>query len=224
MDRLKRAVIDRANSDAKFRDRLKADPSAAFKEAGVSVANGSSFEVIDRTSGEFDVLLGARTGVPEVDQMLERADKDAAFREALLRDPRSALEAHVGQKLPRTLKVRVREAVPNTIYIYLGGSQEAGRELLDEQLEAVSGGIAPILLGCLLGIGGMTGGFCADKGSVTQESGDTFRTKVSTARTRVHRSRRAARNQARANCQSRFTVAGETSRQTAMSSISRSAK
>jgi hypothetical protein len=156
MDSL-RTVIDRANSDSEFRDRLKADPSAAFREAGVQIPPGAAVEVIDRSSGEIHLLLGARTGVPEVDQMLERADRDAAFRGSLLRDPRSVLEAQVGQKLPRTVKIHVREADPNTIYMYLGGSRETGRELLDGELEAVSGGIAPLLaffLGGLVAGGG----------------------------------------------------------------------
>ncbi len=159
MDRL-RTVIDRANSDPKFRDRLKADPSAAFKEAGVQIPQGTAVEVIDRSSGEIHLLLGARTGVPEVDQMLERADKDVAFRESVLRDPRSAIEAQVGQKLPPTCKVHVREADANTVYVYLGGSPEAGHELLDGELEAVAGGIAPMLAFFL-------GGLVAGGGAVT---------------------------------------------------------
>ena len=85
--------------------------------------------------------------------MLERAEKDAAFREKLLRDPKSAVELHVGQKLPLTLKVHVREADPNTVYIYLGGSQEAGRDLSDGELEAVSGGwIAPAVVAFVVGL------------------------------------------------------------------------
>ena len=112
--------------------------------------------MIDQGSGEIHLLLGARTGVPEVDQLLERADKDVGFRELVLRDPKSAIEAHVRQKLPPTCKVHVREADANTIYVYFGGSQEACRELLDGELEGVSGGIGPLaafLLGEMLGAG-----------------------------------------------------------------------
>ena len=168
-----RAVIDRANSDAKFRGRLKTDPAAAFQEAGVQVAKGTSFEVIDQGSGEIHLQLGTRTGVPDVDQLLERADKDAAFRELVLRDPKSAIEAHVGQKLPRTCKVHVREADANTIYVHLGGSQEAGRELLDGELEAVSGGIAPVafFLGGLVAGGGALTGVYVRKNTGTLNEG-----------------------------------------------------
>ena len=139
-------------------------------EAGVQVPKGAAVEVIDRSSGEIHVLLGARTGVPEVDQMLERADNDAAFRESLLRDPRSAIEAQVGQRLPQKVKIHVREADPNTIYIYLGGSQNADGELSERELEGVSGGIAPILLGWLIGTGSMTAGFCTTR-YLIQETG-----------------------------------------------------
>ena len=117
-------VIDRANNDPTFRGRLRADPAAAFREAGLELPKGAAVEVIDANRGDIHLLLGGRMNVPELDRIAERADNDAAFKELLLHDPRAAVEDHPGRKLPPRCNVHVREAVPNTIYLYLAGSQD----------------------------------------------------------------------------------------------------
>jgi hypothetical protein len=143
------AVIDRANSDPTFRGRLQADPAAAFQEAGFTLPQGASVEVIDTHRGDIHLLLGSRMNVPELDRITERAESDAAFRDRLLREPRAAVEDHTGGKLPSRCKVHVREATPNTLYLYLAGSQEGPEELADDALEAVSGGLLQFMLGAL---------------------------------------------------------------------------
>ncbi len=134
-------VIDRANNDPTFRGRLRADPAAAFREAGSELPKGAAVEVIDTNRGDIHLLLGARTNIPELDRIVERADNDAAFKELLLHDPKAAVENHTGAKLPPTSKVHVHEAVPNTMYLYLAGSHDGPEELTDDALEAVSGGV-----------------------------------------------------------------------------------
>jgi len=146
-------VIDRANNDPTFRGRLRADAAAAFREAGLELPKGAAVEVIDANRGDIHLLLGGRVNVPELDRIAERADHDAGFRELLLRDPRAAVEGATGGKLPPTCKIHVREAAPNTMYLYLVGSQNGPGELTDDALEAVSGGVLQLVAGFLLGAG-----------------------------------------------------------------------
>ncbi len=134
-------VTERANTDPQFRSRLKADPAAAFEEAGLKLSEGTSVEVIETRSGDIHLLLGARTNIPGLDGIAERADHDAAFKERLLHDPRGAVEEHAGGKLPPTCTVHVREAALNTIYLYLPDSPSGPEPLTDDALEAVSGGV-----------------------------------------------------------------------------------
>jgi hypothetical protein len=154
-------ILDRANRDPQFRSRLDADPAAAFKEAGVELPEGARFEVVDCRSGDIHIVLGARSNVPELDRLIELAEKDSVFKESLLRDPRSAVESHVGQKLPSGCAIHVREADPNAVYLFRVGSPDSAGALSDDELEAVSGGIAPLLLmgiGAAAGAGGAVAG------------------------------------------------------------------
>jgi Nitrile hydratase, alpha chain len=75
-------------------------------------------------------------------QLIEKAWKDAAFRQALLTDPRGAVERELGAKLPAGLQVKVVAESPDTFYLVLPANPDrapAG-QLTDEQLEAVAGG------------------------------------------------------------------------------------
>ena len=136
-------VIDRANTDLQFRSRLKSNPAAVCKEAGVEIPEDATFEVIECTGKDIHLLLGTRTNIPEVDKILEGADDDAGFRSQLLNDPKSALQAATGETVPAQCKVHVREADPKAIYIYLPNSQAADGELSESELEAVAGGFLP---------------------------------------------------------------------------------
>jgi hypothetical protein len=161
-------VIDRANNDPTFRGRLRADPAAAFREAALELPRGAAIEVIEANRGDIHLLLGGRVNVPELDRIAERTDYDAAYKKLLLQDARAAVEAETGGKLPPSCKVHVREAVPNTMYLYLASPQNGPEELTDEALEAVSGGILQMLIGmAVAGAGVLFGaGTALSKGEV----------------------------------------------------------
>jgi hypothetical protein len=75
-------------------------------------------------------------------QLIEKAWKDAAFRQALLTDPQGAVESELGAKLPAGLQVKVLAETPDTFYLVLPANPDrapAG-QLTDQQLEAVAGG------------------------------------------------------------------------------------
>jgi hypothetical protein len=75
-------------------------------------------------------------------RLIEKAWKDDAFRRALVRDPRGAVERELGGKLPAGLQVKVLAETPDTFYLVLPANPDrapAG-QLTDQQLEAVAGG------------------------------------------------------------------------------------
>jgi hypothetical protein len=75
-------------------------------------------------------------------QLIEKVWKDAAFRQALLTDPRGALERELGAKLPPRVQVKVLAESADTFYLVLPANPDrapAG-QLTDQQLEAVAGG------------------------------------------------------------------------------------
>ena len=74
-------------------------------------------------------------------QLIDRACSDAAFKEALLRDPKPALKTEIGIDLPEEIELRVVEETPDTIYLVLPEPPDPCRpELSEEELEDLAGG------------------------------------------------------------------------------------
>jgi hypothetical protein len=75
-------------------------------------------------------------------QLIEKAWKGDAFRQALVTDPQGALERELGGKLPAGIQVKVVAETADTFYLVLPANPDrapAG-QLTDQQLEAVAGG------------------------------------------------------------------------------------
>jgi Nitrile hydratase, alpha chain len=75
-------------------------------------------------------------------QLIEKAWKDDAFRQALRTDPRGAVEKALGSKLPAGLQVKVLEETGDTFYLVLPANPDRApaAQLTDQQLDAVAGG------------------------------------------------------------------------------------
>ena len=75
-------------------------------------------------------------------QLIEKAWKDDAFRQALLTDPQGAVERELGAKLPAGLQVKVLAESADTFYLVLPANPDRAPsgELTDQQLDAVAGG------------------------------------------------------------------------------------
>src|SRR6185437_8010368 len=74
------------------------------------------------------------------EQVIARALKDPAFRQALLANPRAVLAEEYHVHLAEQVTLRVLEEPPNTFTLVLPAVEEALLELSDAELEGVSGG------------------------------------------------------------------------------------
>ena len=74
------------------------------------------------------------------EQVIARAMKDPAFRQALLSNPRDILAREYHVYLAEEISIRVLEEPPNTFTLVLPAVEEALLELSDADLDAVSGG------------------------------------------------------------------------------------
>ena len=79
-------------------------------------------------------------------QLIEKAWKEDAFRQALRSDPQGAVEKVLGGKLPAGLQVKLLEETAGTFYLVLPAKLDRGpdRQLTDQQLDAVAGGWSAI--------------------------------------------------------------------------------
>lgn len=84
------------------------------------------------------------TGRTEMERRIrERSLQDDAFRQRLLADPRTAVEQELGTRLPDEVQIVAVEETPETIYLVLPPTSQAGQPgdaLSDRELESVAGG------------------------------------------------------------------------------------
>ena len=78
-------------------------------------------------------------------QLIDRAMKDATFRQELLRDPKGVFARELNSPIPEHITVQVVEESPTHVYLVLPqGPVSAGAELADAELEEVAGGNVPL--------------------------------------------------------------------------------
>ncbi len=89
--------------------------------------------------------MSEATGRAEMERrLIERSLEDDAFRQQLLADPKAAVEAELGTRLPEEVRVVAVEETPTTVYLVLPSASPGGEsgELSDRELDAVAGGLS----------------------------------------------------------------------------------
>jgi len=74
------------------------------------------------------------------DKIVEQAQNNPKYLEALKADPRSLMEKQLGSAIPAGVNIKVIEESPDTYYIVLPAVAAEGAELSDSDLEKVAGG------------------------------------------------------------------------------------
>jgi hypothetical protein len=73
-------------------------------------------------------------------RIIERAQKDEAFKSQLINDPKKAIESELGKSLPPHVQFHVVEETASSLYVVL--PESPSKELSDQDLESVTGGTA----------------------------------------------------------------------------------
>ena len=74
------------------------------------------------------------------DLLIKFSTQNAEYRSALLKDPKSVVQAQFQMDLSDDVAVEVLHESPDKVYIVLPHVVEEGAELSDDDLEAVAGG------------------------------------------------------------------------------------
>lgn len=74
-------------------------------------------------------------------KVIDRAQKDPAYRKLLSSNPREAVKSEIGVELPSGLDIQVVQETAQKIYLVLPPEPVEGA-LSDDQLESLSGGAA----------------------------------------------------------------------------------
>lgn len=78
-----------------------------------------------------------KSGDEMLRQIVDKSAADAAFRQQLLADPKTAITAELGITMPESMNVVVHESDMQTVHLALPPDPN----ITEEQLEAVSAGL-----------------------------------------------------------------------------------
>lgn len=78
-------------------------------------------------------------------QLIARASEDAAFRAQLIADPKATVQQEFGVEMPDYINIQVHQSELNDVHLVLPPDLEAGMELDEDLLEAISAGLCSCL-------------------------------------------------------------------------------
>lgn len=131
-------IMELAVRDPDFYAKLIANPTETSKAAGLVIRDGEHVRIYEQRQNEMHLFLWRRTNIPQLNEILEKANQSSEFKNQLLENPRKILEEKLGMPFPGTATIRVHDE-PNVVPIIIPFEMADG-ELDDAELEMVSGG------------------------------------------------------------------------------------
>lgn len=149
-----KVISEKAQQDASFRNALLRNPHATIVENfGIQVPETQRLEVHQDFPDKLHVVLspGQSPSLPYLDgegilieQVVKRSVEDAQLRTQFIADPRQTLKAVVGVDVPEDVAVTVLENSASAIHIVIPFLTPPYRDLNDDELDKISGGVAAI--------------------------------------------------------------------------------
>ena len=133
-------IVEKALKDPGFRQRLKDNPTAVCRAEGADLPDGVNVQLIEADPKEIHFFVGVSTKSPEINALLERAEKDSQFSQRLCESPHKLLTDLAGLQITPGSKVIVHPACETLKYLILPGQESTATELSDSELDTVSGG------------------------------------------------------------------------------------
>ena len=142
---VKRAVVEKALKDPKFRAELLKSPKAVImKETGATIPESLTVKVVEDTASVVHFVVprvrpvetakdgpAAKTGGPDkletelsgIDKkradLIEKAQEDAKFKADLLKNPNATIETATGEKFPAGVTVKVVDDSATVVHLVL---------------------------------------------------------------------------------------------------------
>ncbi len=145
-----RQVISKCWQDEAFKERLMANPDAVLKAEGVSVPDGVTVSVTERSDRSWTLVIPERPDELSADEeagmqqqspmgrIIARCWDDDAFKQKLKAEPIATLKAE-GVPVPEGVSVSVAD---NSSKAWTLVIPERPEELGEEELEQVAGGFS----------------------------------------------------------------------------------
>jgi len=132
-----KAVAHRTRNDATFRQQLLADPMGVCNAEGCVIPKDCDIKIVEHRASDVAIILDQKTGVAELDRIVNEANSNPTFKRQLLDTPKATVEKFIGSPLPEACTVRVFEPCKKTLRLLIAPLNE---ELTEAELEAVAGG------------------------------------------------------------------------------------
>lgn len=136
----KAKIIEKAIVDPYFRQKLKDNPAGLCRAEGVELPVNATVQIIEKRRNDIHFFVGEKTSSPEINAILERAEKNPVFCNELCEDPHSVLTELAGFQIAKDVKVIVHNATDSKYYIVLPEPTNGSPELSESELATVSGG------------------------------------------------------------------------------------
>ncbi len=153
-------IIEKCCTDDSFKQQLLAEPMTTLKAEGLDLPEDLSVKVLENTGEVVYMVIPPKPLVPLAEaqdedqaqlyqQIIAKCWADDSFKQQLLNDTSATLKAE-GVEIPEGYSVKVLENTPQTFHIVIPNTSA---QLTDDQLDDVTGGFFPFLIGALVSAG-----------------------------------------------------------------------